>query len=505
MLKLVSFIINACLCFLVFGLIIFSDPDAITAASVLLLLLSLILFYFLSSRNEKALKARISSLINELSVASSRISSVSSEINLTINENNALSELMFDRTNEMAEVNISVNRNIDETIKNIKLLMAYIIDIKDLANDMMKAGIVSTDEVSQSLNKILSIVDNISQISLSSSKADSGIHSLKASSGEINTIIDYMSAIFKQMHLITVNASIEASRAGQYGKSFAVVVKELQSLTYNTDKAITDISRLLYSIEHQIDEVCKIIKVNTGYVELGVANSQAVEDNLYSISASFKKLIDMISKVSRLADDEAALSEIINYNTNEVETLINKSKETTQQLYISAQNQKNSILSIASLGGILSNAASELDSISEGSRESGELDIKLNKACGDFFAVIENHFSKDTDKLFVDLDFCRNKLKAFMNKYSQVEAAWVNDRDGRFVFSIPEAGIANAKIRSWFNAAINGSKHISAIYISGITKNQCVTLSLPLYNMEGALLGVAGIDLNLDLIKRSIP
>jgi hypothetical protein len=82
-----------------------------------------------------------------------------------------------------------------------------------------------------------------------------------------------------------------------------------------------------------------------------------------------------------------------------------------------------------------------------------------------------------------------------MNKYSFVEAVWTNDRKGRFICSIPKAGIANANVREWFKQSIKGQDFVSAIYISAITRNPCITVSAPIKNASGDIVGVVGIDI----------
>jgi methyl-accepting chemotaxis protein len=498
-LKKVLFLINAGLIILSAAFLYFYDTKLITIAVFSLLFISALVLLAYSAKAAKRFEERISGLLKELSVASSRISSVSSEISLTINESNAISNDMFIKTQEMAEVNQNVNRNIDDTIENIKKLMDFSMETRCMAQEMAAAGSVSSQVVNSSLDKIMNIVANINQIKTSSSIADSGIQELKSASKEINSIVDNISDISKQMHLITVNASIEASRAGQYGKSFAVVVKELQDLTIVTDKAIKNISELISEFIRDIEEVYRAVKENSVYVDLGYSNSQEVENNLHSIDSSFNGLLDMISKINALSDEEAALSESMKLKIADMEDLISKSEESTRSLYASVITQQNSMRSIAGLGVRLSDAAQELDSLSGGSINK-ELDKSLKAKCLLYFDIISDELSSYAEELISDADFCREKLNALLLKHSIAEAAWVNKPDGRFVCSIPAAGIANASVRKWFTAAVNGEKYISPVYISGITKNQCVTLSMPLYNSGGSIVGVAGIDLRLDLI-----
>ena len=91
----------------------------------------------------------------------------------------------------------------------------------------------------------------------------------------------------------------------------------------------------------------------------------------------------------------------------------------------------------------------------------------------------------------------RVELAGLIQNYDFIEAAWSNDAKGRFLCSIPEAGIANAKIRDWFQKSIQGEEFCSKVYISAITKSPCLTLSVPVIDEDGAIAGVLGIDLKL--------
>jgi len=181
-----------------------------------------------------------------------------------------------------------------------------------------------------------------------------------------------------------------------------------------------------------------------------------------------------------------------------VEELVAKTNESVTTLNASAFNQKSCVQNIADMGMKLSGAAKELDTLAGAGNNSGkELDHNAKKACQAFFSVIEQEICANSASFIRDSSYCHRMLKGFIERHKLVEAAWLNDTNGRFICSIPEAGIQNATVRDWFKAGINGEKFISSIYISGITKSECLTLSMPFYDKIGRIQGVAGVDLNL--------
>ncbi|WP_094607783.1 hypothetical protein SPSIL_008460 [Sporomusa silvacetica DSM 10669] len=79
----------------------------------------------------------------------------------------------------------------------------------------------------------------------------------------------------------------------------------------------------------------------------------------------------------------------------------------------------------------------------------------------------------------------------------ELEAAWTNLPNGQFVVSLPPAGIANAQTREWFKQAMQGQFYVSEVYVSAISHQPCLTVSLPILDGTGNVIGVLGADLRL--------
>lgn len=92
----------------------------------------------------------------------------------------------------------------------------------------------------------------------------------------------------------------------------------------------------------------------------------------------------------------------------------------------------------------------------------------------------------DTHQMLLDKLMCEN----------MIESVWSNHANGKFIYSKPAAGIANARIREWFKESISGKSYVSEVYISAITHQPCVTVSVPIIR-EDQCIGVLGADLKL--------
>jgi len=103
------------------------------------------------------------------------------------------------------------------------------------------------------------------------------------------------------------------------------------------------------------------------------------------------------------------------------------------------------------------------------------------------------------DKKMTELTVTGHKqlLSELMGAGYGLEAAWTNQTDGRFIVSLPPAGIANASSREWFREALTGKNYISEVYVSAISRQPCITLAVPIRNFQETVIGVLGVDIRL--------
>ncbi len=456
-----------------------------------------------TASSERRLQTKISDLSKELNVASTRITSVSQEIGITVAENNASSKELFEKTKEMSSLTADVNTSLQDTIVHIKEMLGLADETHTSAMTMEDISHKSFATIQSGMSEILHIVDNMKAIKETSSTADARIEKLKSTSEDILTIVNKISEISQKMHIIAINASVESARAGKSGNSFAVVAKEFQMLASITDRSVGDISELVDTIQQDINDVYQVSKENASRVDNGVRNSTVIDENLKLIEQSFRDVVKMVGRLGTISETESKLADEMNHRVAHIESLMTRTGIHVSQVYDVARSQNRGIENISKMSQTLNVASSELFDLAENSSsEKGEsLDVYAKTICEEFFSVMEKELCKNPAILGKDAALHHTMLHQFQANHEIVEAVWTNEPNGRFICSIPSAGFVNASMREWFRSAMQGENYISKIYISGITKNRCVTLSMPYRSGNGEILGVIGVDLNLMLMK----
>ncbi|MDF2987119.1 MAG: methyl-accepting chemotaxis protein [Eubacterium sp.] len=421
------------------------------ALNIVLFIGYTILTWHLLSNKCKQYTDKISKLKKELKrfnfevqVTSSQISSVSESIAVTIDENNEFAKYVYDEVREMANSNEHVNSSITNTLSEVKNIMDLLDNADAITVDMLNKSSISKDTVKLSLEEILQIVKTIDGIHESSNKTLTNMESLQKTSREIVHILETVSNISKQTQLLALNATIESARAGEHGKGFSVVASEIHKLADDTNKSVGDINSLIKAIQNEVESVYSVARENALRVDEGISATKNIEANLERIDSSFNDVFGMMDQISRLSKQEVQIAQNVGNQIKDVEDVISGTAKTVDDVCTSVHQQKHNMESISSLGTRLNEASTALAQL----------------------------FSNEA-----------------------VEAAWTNDHKGRFICSIPKAGIANANVREWFKHSIKGEDFISSIYISAITRNPCITVSAPIKSTSGEIVGVVGIDI----------
>ena len=125
---------------------------------------------------------------------------------------------------------------------------------------------------------------------------------------EILHILDTVSHISRQTHLLALNASIESARAGEAGRGFSVVADEIRLLSNQTSQAVQDVSTLIDTIKGSLRNVNKYVDLNVCKVEEGVMQSQLIEESLEQMQQSFTTVTSYVKKIVESSQQEVQLA-----------------------------------------------------------------------------------------------------------------------------------------------------------------------------------------------------
>lgn len=225
-----------------------------------------------------------------------------------------ISEKTQDNSSSVQEIYASM----EEMTANSRLVSENAVHAKDLSKDVMasaKRGAESIDE----------IVDAVNGIALSSENVIALINTLNESTKKIGNIVNLINQVSDQTNLLALNAAIEAARAGEQGKGFAVVADEVRKLAEQSKSATVDITQLISTTQANINNVINAVNQTGEVVKRGVESSKAVTENIASIVDNIK-VVD--SKIEDISAESSLQSEMAGQVSTAIQSIAAAVEET---------------------------------------------------------------------------------------------------------------------------------------------------------------------------------
>jgi len=266
----------------------------------------------------------LSQALTEVSEAIQATASASSQISSSSEEMAAGSQEQSAQTAEIASAVEEMTKTIIETSKNASLAA----DNSKIASDSVKKGTQKVDETKKGMERIVA------------STADTGkiISSLAQKSDQIGEITQVIDDIADQTNLLALNAAIEAARAGEQGRGFAVVADEVRKLAERTTKATKEIADTIRTIQVEAKEADKSMIEAGESVKHGMELTEQVAEVLNEILSVNAKVSDMVNQVAAASEEQSATAEQISKNIESISSVTQQSAAGTQQIAKAAED-----------------------------------------------------------------------------------------------------------------------------------------------------------------------
>jgi methyl-accepting chemotaxis protein len=141
-------------------------------------------------------------------------------------------------------------------------------------------------------------------------------------SQKINDIVIVIRDIADQTNLLALNAAIEAARAGEQGRGFAVVADEVRKLAEKTSTSTAEIGTVIAAIQEQIGETVRAIGAGASQAATGVSKAQAAGESLSSVIASSEEVMRLIDEIAGATNRQNAGVRVVTDNVGRIGSLI---------------------------------------------------------------------------------------------------------------------------------------------------------------------------------------
>ncbi|MBI1675119.1 methyl-accepting chemotaxis protein [Shewanella sp. NKUCC05_KAH] len=174
------------------------------------------------------------------------------------------------------------------------------------------------DQTVEGKNILAQSVNHIQQLSESVKNAVTVIEKLSVNSANIASVLDVIRSIAEQTNLLALNAAIEAARAGEQGRGFAVVADEVRTLASRTETSTQDIQRMIEELQRGVNDAVKSIESGASLTTSTVTLASQTQDALDEILNSTSKVSEMSTQTATATEEQTHVTEEINRNLTEL-------------------------------------------------------------------------------------------------------------------------------------------------------------------------------------------
>jgi methyl-accepting chemotaxis protein len=149
---------------------------------------------------------------------------------------------------------------------------------------------------------------NVKSLSEQMTSASDLVEQLSSDSDQINSVIDVINSIAEQTNLLALNAAIEAARAGEQGRGFAVVADEVRALAEKTAVSTSEVSKMVNQIRTGTSEVSRVIEKGLKASHLAVESTEETATKVHSVIESINKISDLSAEIQQTSSRQKVIA-----------------------------------------------------------------------------------------------------------------------------------------------------------------------------------------------------
>lgn len=210
------------------------------------------------------------------------------------------------------------HQDIDSVVTAMNEMSAAAGEVAGFAGDAAENARMAQDGIRFTQDTLLSAVNGVNAVSGDMGQASTAIGHVASRSEDINRILEVIRGVAEQTNLLALNAAIEAARAGEQGRGFAVVADEVRTLAQRTRESTDEISDMIDGLKADVNGAVSVIQNGVERATSAVDGTQEAAHSLATVVERIGTIVEHVTHVATAAEEQSSVSEEINRNLTQI-------------------------------------------------------------------------------------------------------------------------------------------------------------------------------------------
>ena len=257
-------------------------------------------------------------LIREIETGASSIASSSEELSTVTNQT---SKGVADQQSQTDQVATAMNE-----------MVSTVNEVAQSAEAAFEAANQASEKSGHGEKAVRETLDLVADLNQQSSNVMELLNGLQTETNNIGTVLDVIKSVAEQTNLLALNAAIEAARAGEQGRGFAVVADEVRSLAQRTQSSAAEIETLITNLVNSAETSVASMETGTKLAEQTLERAQLAGTAIQEMSEGVEEIRRHNSQIATAAEEQSSVAEEINQNVTLIRDVGDQSAASTEQV-----------------------------------------------------------------------------------------------------------------------------------------------------------------------------